>query len=116
MCVLGEEYFFGWVQAGGVSLHRKPQIAEDRAVFRSNEASVALGCNGLDEVILQHLLRRDGRTTLVFLVASALVIKGAASSVTDLSSPLGSYFCAETRELEVWVFNEINASGYPSSL
>lgn len=106
MCVLGEEYFFAWIQAGGVTLHRKPQIAEDRAVCRSNEANVALGCNGPDEVIFQHLLlRTDGRTTLnVFLVASPLAIQGAASPVTDLSSTLGSHWGAETRELKVWVF------------
>lgn len=97
MCVLGEEYFFGWIQTGGVTVHRKPQIAEDRAVCRSNEANVALGCNGPDEVIFQHLLqRRDGRMTLnVFLVASALVIQGAASPVTDSSSTLGSYGCRD---------------------
>lgn len=103
---MGEEYFFGCIQAGGVRVHRKPQIAEDRAVCRSNEVNVALGCNGPDEVIFQHLLlRRNRRTTLyVFLVASALVIEGAASPVTDLSSTLGSHLGAETKELKVWVF------------
>lgn len=116
MCVLGEEYFFGWIQAGGVRVHRKPQIAEDRAVCRSNESNVALGCNGPDELIFQHfLLRRDGRKTVdVFLVASALVIQGAAFSDTDLFSALRSHVGAETRELKVWVSNEMSASGYPS--
>lgn len=77
---MGEEYFFGWIQAGGVRVHRKPQIAEDRAVCRSNESNVALGCNGPDELIFQRLLLRgDGRKTLnVLLVASGLVIQGAA--------------------------------------
>lgn len=71
---MGEEYFFGRIQAGGVRVHRKPQIAEDRAVCRSNKANVALGCNGPDDVIFQHLLlKRHGGTTLsVFLEASAL--------------------------------------------
>lgn len=102
---MGEEYFFGWIQVGGVRVHRKPQIAEDRAVCRSNKSNVALGCNGPGELIFQHfLLRRDGRKTVnVFLVASALVMQGAAFSVTDLFSTLCSHMGAETRELEVWV-------------
>lgn len=106
MCVLGEEYFFGWIQPGGVRVHKKPQIAEDRAVCRSKEVNVALGCNGPDEVIFQHLLlRRGGRTPpSVFLVASALVIQGAASPVTGLFSTLGSHLGADTRELKFWVF------------
>lgn len=57
MC-FGKEYFFGWIQAGGVEVHRKPQIAEDRAVCRSNKTNVALGCNGPDEMIFQHLLQK----------------------------------------------------------
>lgn len=112
---MGEEYFFGWIQAGGVRVHRKPQIAEDRAVCRSNESNVALGCNGPDELICQHfLLRKDGIKTLnVFLVASGLVIQGAAFSVTDLFSALCPHMGAETRELKVCVSIEMNASGYP---
>lgn len=80
MC-FGEEYFFGWIQAGGVEVHRKPQTAEDRAVCRSNKTNVALGCNGPDEMIFQHLLlRRDRRMTLnVFMVGSSLPIQGVAS-------------------------------------
>lgn len=50
----------------------------------------------------------------VFLVASALVIQGAAFSDTDLFSALRSHVGAETRELKVWVSNEMSASGYPS--
>lgn len=112
---MGEEYFFGWIQAGGARVHRKPQIAEDRAVCRSNESNVALGCNVPDQLISQHfLLRRDGRKTLnVSLVASALVIQGAAFSVTDLFSALCSHMGAETMGLKVWVSNEMNALGIP---
>lgn len=110
---MGEEYFFGWIQAGGVRVHRKPQIAEDRAVCRSNKTNVALGCNCPAEVIFQHLLlRRDRRITLnVFLVASILAIQGAASPVTDSSSP-GSNGCRQWGSLGF--SNEVIALGIPS--
>lgn len=49
----------------------------------------------------------------MFLVASAVMIQGAAFSVTGLFSALCSHVGAETRELKVWVLNEIDASGYP---